>query len=357
MTADITAAGGGVGRIPAGRRAILHIGLHKTGTTYLQRCLFENIEALEDLGFFCPSPSGSRVVAAHNLAREVRKTRQFEPNGMLWDHVLPAFAASNATTLLLTSECFDLSLPRHIARFRELLDGMEVTVLLCLRHPIDLIQSMYSQITKSERDDDFAAFVEHRVTKDNRLRFDRLHRQWSKTFGAENVRVLFYEEIRDTLLEVFLREIGAEALLANGAPRLPDAKVINASADERLIALRVACAARAKATGMDPARYRDEIEPALLRLATRRGWTDSRLKLVTPALAARIAEACRPEIEALHERIPVPASYFTFTANRDAATSPEDALIDGLADALLTGDLTVAGGSRPSFLSRLFGRG
>ena len=353
------AASGGTGpagQVPTGRRAILHIGLHKTGTTYLQRCLYENIEALADLGFFCPSPAGSRVVAAHNLAREVRKTKQFEPNGMLWDHVLSAFGASDTQTLLLTSECFDLSLPRHIARFRELLDGMEVTVVLCLRHPIDLIQSMYSQITKHERDDDFAGFVEHRVTKDNRLRFNRVHGQWAEVFGAENIRVLFYEEIRDNLLEVFLREIGAEALLTSGTPRVPDAQVINASADERLIALRVACAARAKATGMDPARYRDEIEPALNRLAARRGWTDRKLKLVTPALAARIEEVCRPEHEALNERVPLPAAYFTFAANRDAVASPEGALIDGLADALLAGDLAVAGAARPSLLSRLLGR-
>jgi len=331
------------------RQVILHIGLHKTGTTFLQRCLFENRSRLTDGGYFLPAVEAGRVVAAHNLAREIRRTDRFNPNGMHWSKVLADFEASPASTLLLTSEVFSLSGADNIARYRELLSAYDVKIVMCFRHPVDLIQSMYSQVSKTDQKKVFAAYVTGRLAKGDRYHFHQFYRKWADAFGPANVTVLFYEVMREDLFAHFLDAIGAAPLFATIPPVRPEQEVINASADERVVYLRVACAAKAKERDLDPAVFDAVVRPRIEALADHCGWQGRKLRLVTSELAAKIEAACAAEIAALNAVVPVPESYFTFPPNRaDDEPSTEDLVLDSLVEALVAGELALPNEMRPT---------
>ena len=55
-----------------GRRLVLHVGLHKTGTTYLQSVLRANRDVLAAQGVWVPVPDGTGVPSATMAAWDLR---------------------------------------------------------------------------------------------------------------------------------------------------------------------------------------------------------------------------------------------------------------------------------------------
>ncbi|MEL6550704.1 MAG: glycosyltransferase family 2 protein [Pseudomonadota bacterium] len=137
---------------------VLHIGLHKTGTTFLQRSLLAHRDRLEEIGFIIPRAGlpkpNARTVRADGfnghsgLLRPLRVRVPAEEN--TWNALMAECAISNAQKVLITSE--NLLAPFHHNRIkilRKLANRLRcfrsVRVIAILRRPDRWIESLYGE--------------------------------------------------------------------------------------------------------------------------------------------------------------------------------------------------------------------
>ena len=198
----------------------LHIGLPKTGTTYLQAMLFDNRQRLQELGVHVADagsiihevgdinrePAG-HTLSHHKLAWSLQRQRDDVAKLPIEDlrSALASDFGSNETTLI-SSECFywEVRDGADIASFRRLLPE-NVHVLAWLRNRWEFIDSMYCQAVY---DHQFKGAVEDFVEENSDF-FDygAALSQWGNVFGAKALKLSFYDSSKDPLQQL-LHAIG-----------------------------------------------------------------------------------------------------------------------------------------------------
>lgn len=180
---------------------LVHIGYHKTGTTWLQRRIFAD----RTLGYtrvWPPDVIEDALVAVNPFA--------FRP-----DHVLEAFdpfvkeTAQEQTTLVVSHERLSGQPLQGGVDAHEIADRLIATfpaarILIGIRDQRDMLISVYKQITtRGLNRDTFQDFLEHRVIQGRSspvldfLEFHHLIAYYQSAFGADRVLVLPYESMKD----------------------------------------------------------------------------------------------------------------------------------------------------------------
>lgn len=124
-------------------KVILHIGVHKTGTSAIQVFLERNAPALARQGFFYrPSipewPNHNPLADAFAPGRDVDGGRS---------HLRDLMEAAGDRTLLLSAEM--LCEPQvDVRRLLDVLDGWEKTAIAYIRHPCDIIVAAFSEAVR-----------------------------------------------------------------------------------------------------------------------------------------------------------------------------------------------------------------
>ncbi len=194
------------------KRLILHIGLHKTGTSAIQRFLFENAEALSEQGFLYPVGLFNSI--DHNpIAWCMVPSRYFPPDyPFYWDHAKKNYWAhlheivetSRAHTAILSGE--DFSLIDQVHSLAQECAAYDTRIVVYLRRQDDLIWSLYNQMVKGlefRLTWSFEEFLSKHWLSDI-LSFDRFLNEWSEAFGRNALTVSTYEaQVRE---EAFLQE-------------------------------------------------------------------------------------------------------------------------------------------------------
>lgn len=201
-------------------RIVLHIGAHKTGSTYLQRRLREAAPMLRAAGIhvpihpLAPNITGNAKLLATVLAGEPspRFARIFPRIDVA--RLEPAALAStlladwrrDQEAVILSAENFR---PGDAQRLAALLPGdADVAVVLFVRRQDDWAESFFNQLIKTgDLRMDFRAFLALIRSADSGERFSRPdwhhhYQSWREAFG--NCRIVFYDEARDDLLAAFL---------------------------------------------------------------------------------------------------------------------------------------------------------
>lgn len=188
---------------PRTRRELhLHVGLHKTGTTFLQKCLDLNRAEIEAQGFTL-APMQDADGAHHPLAR---KLRDEGPEAMA-----AVLRAARGRRLVASSEvfCEVMNRPEPARALQAALaPDFDVTIHLVLRRQDFLKESGYAEVTK------FAPRpapirVEPDATKRDEVSFadnpdlDRLVSFMADAFGPANIRLAVYDDAvrRDPLAQ------------------------------------------------------------------------------------------------------------------------------------------------------------
>ena len=150
--------------VPASpRRLVLHVGLHKTGTTYLQATWAANRAALQAHGVCYPGAVGEP--RQHHAVRDLLGQR---PRGVAddrrltgqWQALTQLVAASPLPTALVSSEGLAVATPRQVKAAVAGFPDREVHVLVTVRDLGRVLVSAWQEGVKNDRTWTWKEFVD-----------------------------------------------------------------------------------------------------------------------------------------------------------------------------------------------------
>lgn len=187
-------------------KLVFHIGLQKTGTTFLQKNFIGRAAKLRAAGIHYLSPRGNlpteKESAAHHwLVAAIRNV----PNSYIPDvpfTFLPRYVANLKEKIarneyplaLMSSENFSRMKPDQVSALQALLQGIDVEVVIYLRRQDIWIDSWYAQMVKTGRKINLEDAIEEMR---DFLDFRNLISVWGQAFGRKNIRLGVYENLSD----------------------------------------------------------------------------------------------------------------------------------------------------------------
>jgi hypothetical protein len=197
------------------RGLLLHIGLHRTGTTSLQSFLASNRRLLANLGWLYPlSPIPENSSAHHLLSWKLAglaQTRSMSLEGILAR--LRGEIDAQPGNLILSSEDFSRLDGAGAEDLRELFEDFDARVILYLRRQDLRIESYFHQrVAGGFLTQPFAHFLEESLASNDYL---QIARRWANTFGQDRtiIRVVERGQVTDTR-DDFLTQLGLEGRAA-----------------------------------------------------------------------------------------------------------------------------------------------
>lgn len=163
----------------------LHVGLHKTGTSAIQKFLRRYADFLQEQGFYYP-PDVHGTDAHHWLPSSMRQSGNLEnlPQLEAWLKNCLLYCQAHDLSLLLSSEVF--SEPIRYDVLARLLQSFDITVILYIRRQDLLIESVLNQILKDRQDirpDDFWMDFDSMYVVD----FEKRIEHWQHTFPDSKI--------------------------------------------------------------------------------------------------------------------------------------------------------------------------
>lgn len=203
------------------KKLYLHIGSHKTATTFLQGSLARNTELLDSLGILYPK--AGQIYRAHfNLSREI-SSKEFADKPLEelenWSAFFAEAEASAHSNIIISAEEFSFLFdPSRLAPLRERFD---LRVIYYLRSPDSFMESFYNQLVK-----DFgtreARTIETYMTEESLHFLDplRVLAPWAKVFGDDAIRVRLFgkEYLPHGILADLLSVMGIDEVPAFAEP-------------------------------------------------------------------------------------------------------------------------------------------
>lgn len=205
-------------------KTVLHVGLPKTGTTYMQNHIFPSLAAANPGVLYNPP----KILHLIRDSLPFRRTReQVEQNKRWLDEARAELSADGKPqTLLISNETMSRALLGGEEENFRITNYLfpEADVFLVLRFQTDWILSCYKQIVADGCGVGIEKFlnysggtfkdVDHRDYANlniHALRYARLMRNYVKAYGRDRVHVCFYEEFLsqpEILIRAFCHAIG-----------------------------------------------------------------------------------------------------------------------------------------------------
>jgi hypothetical protein len=144
---------------PAPHRVVVHVGAPKSGTTFLQRTLWSQRDALREVGVTCPGESQQEMFHA---AIEVRERFAFwgrDPDELrgTWSRLCREGRDFEGTTVL-SHELLAAATADQAARALAELDGLELHLVYTARDLARQVMSEWQERVKNGSTDSFAEF-------------------------------------------------------------------------------------------------------------------------------------------------------------------------------------------------------
>lgn len=140
------------------RRVFLHIGVPKSGTTFLQTAMWHNRARLRGQGFLYPGANRMEHYHASRAARGV-PPRRLGPHATAWDNLTSALAGWDGDGLV-SHEFFCLATPEQARRAVERLAPAEVHVVLTVRDYVRQFPAVWQESVKMNSTRSLDEFME-----------------------------------------------------------------------------------------------------------------------------------------------------------------------------------------------------
>lgn len=279
--------------------AVVHIGVEKTGSTYLQGLLLKNAAGLAKQGvgyakFLAPTHGNQHILAAYAVDtpprqdihrfHQVTAATQPEFRKYLRGRLTAAVAEHDFDRWVFSSEHLSSRVVTSdsVERFVDLISsaGLTPRLLLYVRPQEDMIESTYSTAISSGSVERFD--LDREIAHRDRYDFARLLQRWEQQIPREWIQVLEYTPSADptSLAQSFCHAVGLRAEELTLPANRANTSLPRAHAE----LLRIYTAAARRAPSGAPRSNR----PALLRRLRRLPGEPFRL---TPEERAAVAEA------------------------------------------------------------------
>ncbi len=184
-------------------KTIIHIGPHKTGSTYLQSCFRQYRDALRARGILVPDAwehpgNGSQTV----LVAALRDGGDFEGA----KETMAKIRAEGAQTLLLSAEDLCTLGVVQLQRLRDLLGDTAVTIVYYVRRTSDLLFSSWQEDVKHTTSMTFPEYTLMHLRNPEISLFFNLDvrlKSFVEVFGKDSIRIVGYSALRDNAFDLF----------------------------------------------------------------------------------------------------------------------------------------------------------
>lgn len=179
------------------KKAIIHIGAHKTGSTAIQVVAYENARALQQAGINYPlrfaRSNGTHWYGHHSIAfflqgkKDAAESCCEAPDSLTAD----IECISRSEDLLLSSEVFSILKTEQIMRLRNLLAGFDFEILLYVRRQDEAAQALYqTDIVHYKASLDFDSYFKRKA---DQFDYYAIAQTWAEVFGKEKIHVRRYD--------------------------------------------------------------------------------------------------------------------------------------------------------------------
>lgn len=207
-------------------KLFIHIGPHKTGTTYIQQTLSKHRDYLHSIGLHypkIPSPFNSHRIAHHTVVQWIKERNSSE---------IQAFIGALKGSTLLSSEEFSHLNRNQIKYFINQIPDTKIEIIYSKRRLGPLLVSRWQEYVKHGGTESWPLYFLSHILKDSKRNLINgvvTLTHWSNLLGKSNLHILDYEQciaedldIADALLQV---------VIGPDAPRVGTGKSINPSLD------------------------------------------------------------------------------------------------------------------------------
>ena len=184
---------------------VMHIGPHKTATTYLQSNFYRSRDRLLERGWLYPL-TGERVrIAHHDISDYPEKILNGTSKFNAELERIGERAARDGLNVLLSSEGFRRWKPRHFQKIRSLLKIDELHIVYTIRDPLSTFHSFWAEQIKNGSTFSLPDFFEQHFSDPLQSHLINPVQEVEPLLGQPGVKVtvLLFDEIRRQNLDIF----------------------------------------------------------------------------------------------------------------------------------------------------------
>lgn len=229
------------------RRAIVHIGTAKTGSTSIQKLLASNRDRLRQAGFLVPLSPGDRnhfrlaIYAGRERGdRMARATGEAGDAAYVADRFAQEFVAEMQampaavhTVLFSNEHCYrKLDTPLALHRLRDLLTPWfsEIRILVYLRRQDEMATSLYSTRLRSGDDQlNVLPDLERLPRHAEKLDWHAMLERWASVFGRDAVHPRRFARdgfVEGDLLSDYVAAVGIDGIAALERPMMQNSAIV-----------------------------------------------------------------------------------------------------------------------------------
>lgn len=193
------------------KQIYIHIGLHKTGSTYIQKVFTENRDILRESGIDYPELGAEFLFGHHNIAWSLMPGRALQnTNRFSTEQLLKYFEESPFERFLISSEDFDFLQSHQVEKLHRLLSNYQVEIVMYARNPVEAVYSRWQEGIKHGETKPLKDYCEQIAINPKPLDYCRTASTWTNVFGADAVTIVIYDNLVAKKVDValyFLRNI------------------------------------------------------------------------------------------------------------------------------------------------------
>lgn len=179
---------------------LLHIGPHKTATTYLQLKFAAAREHLRERGMIFPAEWCASVWnPSHVGLVEGLRTRQYEALRSVFE------GFGDAELVLLSAEDLSHLEQAEVEALAELINGHPTTVIFYCRRWSELLPSIWQERVKHGHYDTLAEYYSANINDPYTspvVNFSLVLRRYAQVFGQKNIKIVSYSNLDDAGIEI-----------------------------------------------------------------------------------------------------------------------------------------------------------
>lgn len=201
-------------------KVFFHIGMPKTGTTYLQTLMWRNRDELRRQGVLVPGESGRQHLWASGVVREDPNLERRSPEAVhAWGRLVQEINEWPGTAVV-SHEFFAAASAEQAARAASVLEGAEVHVVVTARDTLSLVTARWQEYVKNGATVPIEDYPESEDTDPvnewdwGTLDLADVLARWGASLPARHVHVLTLpraDEPRETLWQRFSELVGIES--------------------------------------------------------------------------------------------------------------------------------------------------